>query len=884
MGFFHTKGAKGGSRRLTGKQQAFEQQKHLLKSVGAKKFEGVGVQPAGSDNPFVYILGLTPTPNQLRRNDLTKGETAQVMRKYFGRDFYYNDCRHGAVVRETFAELDEVIDDVVIEQWRGITEQDIEETKPAVVVALGAGALRFFTGSADIHGMHGRMLPHKVGNHTFWLLPVFDPRWVISKDHDFFVNEYEICVKTQVSRLMDLIETGSLPEPVVYDSNYDDGIEIIMGEGVADVHRVEDVLHDMLKEPLVSVDYETQNLRPYLEDSRLLTTAVGTFDRTVAFPVDHPRAWNNKTRRQVVGLWGEYLCQAPRAIVYNATMEQEWTAHYYGFSNLRKTQWEDLMAAAYCLDSRKGHLSLDDFIKYNCGFDLKKLSGKMNKANMVNEKLDRVLMYNGRDVKWTFKGFEIAQQRLEMEGEERPYHTKVRNSAALTGMQMRGMPRNEEGLIELRDILTKDIADTEQELIKTPEVRKFERMNDMDFNPSSPEHNVTLFRDILKRKEGKKEGKDKKGNQKYSTDEAALSAMPADECPSAPLILKLRGFTKLKSTYVDGLLTPITEFIGDEKKRKGLVYPDGLLHPNYNGMFTATGRLSSDEPNAQNFPKRKNRHIRKPIAPPPGFRVVSLDFGQIEARVFGMASRDPNFCNALWNNLDVHFDWAVKISNEYPGILDRIYDEYYDKIIKMVDGGKSEYDSIIKCLRGDVKNQWVFPQFFGAGFKSCAQSLHIPDENAENLRAMFWEEFAGVQEWQNETLERAYRDGYVRTLNGFKRSFPMSKQEIINTPIQGTAAEVVLEGLCLLSEESALLEDVYMHPIMQIHDDLTFIMPEDGMDERIMHVAEIMTGVYKTFDFVNVPLLIEAEEGPNWCDQKVYGEYSSTQFGHIRAD
>ncbi|WP_201785645.1 hypothetical protein, partial [Streptococcus agalactiae] len=235
---------------------------------------------------------------------------------------------------------------------------------------------------------------------------------------------------------MDLIETGSLPEPVVYDSNYDDGIEIIMGEGVADVHRVEDVLHDMLKEPLVSVDYETQNLRPYLEDSRLLTTAVGTFDRTVAFPVDHPRAWNNKTRRQVVGLWGEYLCQAPRAIVYNATMEQEWTAHYYGFSNLRKTQWEDLMAAAYCLDSRKGHLSLDDFIKYNCGFDLKKLSGKMNKANMVNEKLDRVLMYNGRDVKWTFKGFEIAQQRLELEGEERPYHTKVRNSAALTGMQM----------------------------------------------------------------------------------------------------------------------------------------------------------------------------------------------------------------------------------------------------------------------------------------------------------------------------------------------------------------------------------------------------------------------------------------------------------------
>ena len=632
MGFFHTKDAKGGNKRLTGKQQAFEQQKHLLRSVGSKKFKGVGVQPSGSDDPIVYVLSTTPTSNQLRRADMCKGETANVLRKYFGRKFYYEQCRHAAVVRETFVELGAEVDQVTVEQWRGLTEEDIQETKPAVVIALGADTLAFFGLGRDIHGLSGRLIPHKIGDHTFWLMPLFDPRFVISKDHDFFVNEYDVTVKTQVSALMDKIETGTLREPVVYEKDYDAGIEVIMGEGIQDLHRVEDCLNELLREPIVSMDYEAQNLRPYLDDSKLLTTAVGTFERTVTFPLDHPRAWNNKTRREVLGIWGDYLMQAPRMVVYNATMEMEWTAHYYGFSNLRKVQWEDLMAAAYNLDSRKGHLSLDDVIRYNCGFDLKKLSGKMNKAKMINEPLDKVLKYNGRDTKWTHKGWEILSQRIEDEGLERPYNTKVRNSAAITGMQMRGMPTNPDALGALQSKLQDQIDDAQGQLFETPEVKKFERLHDEEFNYASPDHVVGLFRDILRRKEGNKEGKDKNGKQKYSTDESALKAMPKDKCPSAPLILQLRGFTKLKSTYVDGLLTPASEFIDAKSKKRGLVYPDGNLHPSFNGMLTATGRLSSQDPNAQNFPKRKNKFVREPIAPPPGYRAVSLDFGQIEAR------------------------------------------------------------------------------------------------------------------------------------------------------------------------------------------------------------------------------------------------------------
>ena len=884
MGFFHTRGAKGGEKRLTGKQKAFQDQKELLNRVGAKKLEGCGLQPEGSDDPMVYILSSNPTNNQLRRQTLTKGDTASLLRRYLGRDYFYHECRHGSIVRSKFTAFGEVNDDVEIEQWRGLTEQDIEDTKPAVVIACGGEVTRFFLGSADINGLHGRMIPHKIGSHTFWVLPIYDPRFVISKDHEYFENEFEVCVKVQLSKLMDRIETGTLPTPIVYDKDYDKGIEIIMGEGREDLHRVEDVLNDMLLEPLVSMDYECQNLRPYLDDSRMLTTAVGTFERTVAFPLDHPRAWNNKTRREVLGIWGDYLMQSPRMVVYNATMEQEWTAHYYGYDRLRRVQWEDLMACMYNLDSRKGHLSLDASIRYLCGFDLKKLSGKMNKSQMIKEPLDKVLKYNGRDTKWTAKGFDIAMDLIEEEGLQDPYDTKVRNSAALTGMQVRGMPRNESALEELQDKLTGQIAEVDCKLNNTREVKDFKRMFGEQFNPASPDHNVWLFRDVLERKEGFKDGKDKEGKQKFSTDEAALSSMPEKECPAAPLVLQRRGLTKIKSTYVDGLLTPASEYINpEEKKAKGLVYGDGLLHPSYNGMFTGTGRLSAQDPNSQNFPKRKNVWVREPIAPPEGFRVVSLDFGQIEARGFGFASRDPNFCDALWSGLDVHLDWAIKISNEYPQILDRIYDDYYDKVNKLIDKGMEEYDAIIKCLRGDVKNQWVFPQFFGAGFKSCAASMQIPEHNAEVLMEQFWHEFIGVKEWQDETLARAYRDGYVKTMGGFRRAFPLSKQKIINTPIQGTAAEIVLEGLCLLSEESALLEDVYVHPIMQIHDDLTFIMPEDGMAERIEHAAEIMTGVYERFDYVNVPLIVEAEEGPNWGKQSVFGEYSSEQYGHVRA-
>jgi DNA polymerase I-like protein with 3'-5' exonuclease and polymerase domains len=236
---------------------------------------------------------------------------------------------------------------------------------------------------------------------------------------------------------------------------------------------------------------------------------------------------------------------------------------------------------------------------------------------------------------------------------------------------------------------------------------------------------------------------------------------------------------------------------------------------------------------------------------------VAFDHGQIEARVIAMASKDRVFVKALWERYDVHGEWARRIGLAYP---------------KRIGGKQNLSDKkAMKNFRNEVKNLWVFPLFFGATLESASGYLEIPTNILEPLYNEFWKTFEGVATWQQELLMFYRKHGYVECLTGRRRHAPLSRNKCINSPVQGTAADIVLDGMNRLSE----MEDWFFQPNMNIHDDLTYVdgWEEDELEERAEVVMSAMLDV--PFKFINVPLTVEMSIGPDWCDMEEVGSFSS---------
>ena len=280
-------------------------------------------------------------------------------------------------------------------------------------------------------------------------------------------------------------------------------------------------------------------------------------------------------------------------------------------------------------------------------------------------------------------------------------------------------------------------------------------------------------------------------------------------------------------------------------------------------MTAVTGRLAGEDPNPQNWPKRKHREVRGVVAVDGTRWVLAADYGQIEFRVAGMASGDDNLVKYSWTAYDVHKAWAERIVKRYGPIKDQIAKEF----------GVDWDEKGLKTLRQEAKNKWVFPMIFGSAARSCARNLNIPEDVADTLAEEFWDEFPGVKRWHKETLKFYEKHLYVETLGGNRRRGPMSPNEIINHPIQGTAAEIVCEGMAALSERALIEENYDIDPMLNVHDDLSFDPRDENLDATIDIIVREMCK--HRFDYINVPLVVEVSIGPRWSELEEVGVYRS---------
>ncbi|HEN20551.1 MAG TPA: DNA polymerase I, partial [Desulfobacteraceae bacterium] len=444
-----------------------------------------------------------------------------------------------------------------------------------------------------------------------------------------------------------------------------------------------------------------------------------------------------------------------------------------------------------------------------------------NAVNFSEVDLDRAKEYSCEDADITLKLMNILDKKLrEDKNEALFYGMEMKLLPVLMDMEMTGIRINS-GFFRK---MSADFADQ----LKALERKIFEEAG-MEFNINSSQQVGYVLFEKLNLPAQKKTVKTKK----YSTDVKVLKKLAAFPHEIPKLMLRYRTLSKLKSTYLDALVEMV-----DQRT--------GRIHTSYNQTVTATGRLSSSNPNLQNIPIRgeEGREIRKGFVAENGHCLISADYSQVELRVFAHYSQDGAFLEAYRMNEDIHTITASEILGVDPSSVN------------------SEMRRIAKAIN--------FGIIYGMGPQKLSDELGIDLKTAKDYITTYYERYKGVVRYKEEMIETARTKGYVSTLFNRIRYLPdinhsnrviraEAERMAVNTPIQGTAADLIKMAMINIHDRLAK-ERFRARMILQVHDELVFETPEEEADELMPVIREEMEGVYS----LSVPLTVDINKGLNW--------------------
>jgi DNA polymerase-1 len=434
--------------------------------------------------------------------------------------------------------------------------------------------------------------------------------------------------------------------------------------------------------------------------------------------------------------------------------------------------------------------------------------------------VDRATLYSAEDAEVTMHLHRTLHPRVSAEPAlERIYRDiEIPVSRVLQRMERRGVLIDAQALARQSDELGRKLLELETRVHEAA---------GQPFNLGSPKQ----LGEILFEKQGLPILK-KTASGAPSTDEDVLTRL-AEDYPLPKLLLDWRGLAKLKSTYAD--------------KLPRMVNPrTGRVHTSYSQAVAVTGRLSSSEPNLQNIPIRtpEGRRIREAFIAPPGCRIMSADYSQIELRIMAHLSDDQSLLRAFAEGIDVHRATASEIF----GIQ-----------AAEVSSEQRRYAKVIN-----------FGLIYGMSAFGLASNLGIERDAARHYIERYFARYPGVKRFMDETRVRAREQGYVETVFGRRLwlaeiaspSGPRraaAERAAINAPMQGTAADLIKLSMI---EVERWLEQSGLHTklIMQVHDELVLEVPESEVETVRETLGRLMTGVAS----LKVPLEVETGVGDNW--------------------
>jgi DNA polymerase-1 len=324
-------------------------------------------------------------------------------------------------------------------------------------------------------------------------------------------------------------------------------------------------------------------------------------------------------------------------------------------------------------------------------------------------------------------------------------------------------------------------------------------------------------------------------NDNYSTSKDILDKL-APNYEIVRLVLEYRMYSKLYSNYIVGLIDEIKE--------------DGKIHTIFNQTLTRTGRLSSESPNLQNIPIRieEGRKIRRAFIPSNDSIIISSDYSQIELRVFAHMAKATNMIEAFKNDLDIH----AKTASDIYGIPLAEVDKDMRRSAKAVN----------------------FGIIYGISSFGLSEDLGINVYEAKDFIDNYLATFPGIKEYMDREIAEAYKNGYVKTLFNRKRIIDELKNKnylirssgermALNTPIQGTAADIIKMAMIKLQKK---LDEMNLNTkmLVQVHDELVFDVPNNEVEIVIPVIRETMENIYK----MDVPLKVDIEYGKDWYEAK----------------
>jgi uracil-DNA glycosylase family 4 len=749
----------------------------------------------------------------------------------------------------------------------------IEQAKPKLIVGLGAVPLQAILGSGDLAGMRGRLFAVKIGSHECWFMPTYHPSFILRTAYDKkkpLQSKLGHCFRMDILRACTMA-SGLASCKVDSESDIRSGVQCFDGSAPDHYGKLCALLDHAGKADTIAVDIETKGLRPFSDGAAIMSIAISTATTNFSYAVEHPgSAWSVQQRRELnricEGLLGS---SGPTKAAHNVPFELEWFIWLFGRAVAVHAGWECTQMQAHFLDERRGkqghgednfrapYQSLDFLVKQHFGIKYKSMF-KLNKKDMSKSDLGEMLIYNALDTKYTLKLYHAQTKLLKERGLHDAYLEALPRQSSVALMQTLGVLVDQAEVKRNQRKLSGEIEAIEAEIGTLPVVREY-KADHREVNFAAGPDTLNIFKDYLKCPEVrvnpehhevhdyniaskvKRKFDEAPVKAKYSVDKNVLDKI---DHPLAKLIGDLRNKTKLKSTYCDGL----------EFGRGALVYPDGRLHCNFNTTFAETGRTSSDAPNMQNFPQRKDSWIRKQIVAPKGHVFVALDYGQLEGCTAAMVSKDKVLVKALWEDYDIHMEWAQKLAARY-----------------------SEIGVADKALRARVKNKLVFPAIFGAKNSSIADYLKVPEDVIDDIMDEFWETFDGLAEWQDALMQHYYEHGWVASPTGRRHHYPLTRNQAINHPVQSFACDIVCYAMNELSARAVETGQWHLHPVLNIHDDLTFVIPDndDILEEAITTIYKVMlTPPYKE---VNVPLSVSVSVGPAWYGMQEIGKFWSNK-------
>lgn len=487
-------------------------------------------------------------------------------------------------------------------------------------------------------------------------------------------------------------------------------------------------------------------------------------------------------------------------------------------------QIEDAGILAYLLNPLQSAYDYDDIARDYLDMvtpSRKEVCGKKDLADVFSAEDEKTVSMAGLLSYVPWKAVPVLRAAVREKGMKDLYlHIERPTTATLFDMEKYGISVEKEALREYGEQLIGRISYLESAI-------HFQAGK--EFNINSPKQlGVVLFEDL-------KMPYAKKTKTGYSTSADILEKL-APEYPIVSDILEYRQLTKLKSTYADGLAA----FIGE----------DGKIHSIFHQKVTATGRLSSSDPNLQNIPIRMplGRAIRKVFVPEPGYLFVSADYSQIELRVLAHMADDKNLIDAYRHNADIHTATASQVF----GV---------------------PVEEVTPLLRRNAKAV-NFGIVYGISAFGLSQDLNITRQEANEYIERYFKTYPGIKAYLDGNVAFAKEHGYVKTLYGRIRPIPelsssnfmqrsFGERAAMNSSIQGTAADIIKLAMIRVSRRLRE-ENLSSRLILQIHDELLIETKEEEKEEVCRILKEEMMGAAD----LRVPLLVDIEEGKNWYEAK----------------